>query len=307
MQFGPGGDFSWLVIGAGPLNQIQPSNGHNIIVEDFGLAKDGKITKSPGGTYPADSMSCSSCHDPHGRYRVIGGTTAQVTTGAPIIDSGSYGTNPAVLPASEAIGVYRLLGGVGYNQKSTALTADDFVNPVPIAIAPVNYNDPAVLGGVRVGYGQGMSEWCANCHGKIHNNDSTTKLRHLAGNDAELGTVIANNYNVYVSSGIVNDGSRDEYLALVPFETGQGYDDIPGLETVMATTNGPVATDNVMCLSCHRAHASSFRSIMRWNNDADFLVDESGNWTPIETPEQDIAAYYNLPGSYLRFLPAQSL
>jgi len=306
-QFGPGGDFSWLVLGT--VASGKDRRGHNIIAEDFGLAVDGTLTASPGGTYPADSLACSSCHDPHGKYRVIGGTTAQVTTGAPIVESGSYGADPATLPASEAIGVYRFLGGAGYNQLSTEGTADAFVNDAPIAIVPSTYNTASALGGIRAGYGQGMSEWCANCHGDIHNDDYPTNLRHPAGNAADLGTAIAANYAAYVSSGIVNDGSQDEYLALVPFETGQGYDDIPGLAAVMATVDGPAATDNVMCLSCHRAHASGFASMLRWNYAASpFMVEASGDYKAVSgvTQEQTVAAYLNKPaadfGAYQRSL-----
>jgi predicted CXXCH cytochrome family protein len=297
-QFGPGGDFSWIVLGTVGNGDRR---GHNIIAEDFGLPQDSTLTESPGGTYPADSLACSSCHDPHAKYRVIGGTTTQVTTGAPIVGSSSYGDeDPATLPASEAVGVYRFLGGQGYNQASTELTADAFVNAAPIAIVPSSYNSPTTLGGVRVGYGQGMSEWCANCHGSIHNDDYPTNLRHPAGNSADIGSTIAGNYAAYVSSGVVNDGSQPEYLALVPFETGQGYDDFAGLNTVMASTDGPLDTDNVMCLSCHRAHASGFDSMLRWNYAASpFMVNASGDYVAVAGVDQaqTVAAYYNKPAS----------
>jgi len=291
-QYGPGGDFAWLVFVAGGSGH-EDRRGHNINAQEFGIIMDDRLTQSPGGTYPADQLACSSCHDPHGRYRVIGGTTAQVTEGAPIAESGSYGADPAALLANEAMGVYRLLGGVGYIQKSTATTADAFVNPAPIAVAPANYNDPNIEGGVRVAYGQGMSEWCANCHGNMHNDDYPNTLRHPAGNNAKLGTVIAGNYNAYVTSGINTGDQSSSYLALVSFETGKDYTDIPGLVAEQGSVAGPDATANVMCLS-------GFSSMMRWNYGASpFLVNGTDEYVRGKglTQEQTDAAYYNLPAS----------
>jgi predicted CXXCH cytochrome family protein len=294
-QFGPGGDFGWVVFGT--IDSAKDRRGHNIVAQDFGLPVDSTLTASPGGDFPAANLACSSCHDPHGKYRVIGGTTTQVTTGAPIVESGSYGVDPATLPASEAMGVYRFLGGAGY-QPDGAATA--FVNGAPVANVDSGYNSPSTQGGVRVGYGQGMSEWCANCHGSIHNDDYPTNLRHPAGNNADIGTAIAANYAAYVSSGVTNTG-EPEYLALVPFETGQGYDDIPGLNAVRATTDGPADTDNVMCLSCHRAHASAFGSMLRWDYAASpFMVTASGDYHLPDigiTQDQVVAGYYNKPAS----------
>lgn len=40
--------------------------GHNLDAPGHGLAPDGTLTSSPGGTFPAGVMGCSSCHDPHG-------------------------------------------------------------------------------------------------------------------------------------------------------------------------------------------------------------------------------------------------
>ena len=39
------------------------------------------------------------------------------------------------------------------------------------------------------------------------------------------------------------------------------------------STQGPNATANVMCLTCHRAHASAFRAAGRWDFDAALLAD----------------------------------
>jgi hypothetical protein len=64
-----------------------------------------------------------------------------------------------------------------------------------------------------------------------------------------------------------------------------------------------------MCLSCHRAHASGFESMLRWDHKATFIVNSTGAYAGkvgIDTPERMTAAYYNKPaadfGPYQRSL-----
>jgi len=296
-QLGPGGDFSWLVVGN--VANVKNRRGHNVIASSFGLSEDTEISTSPGGDFPADKLACSSCHDPHGRYRVIGGTLTQVTTGATTVQSGSYGGNSFVdisnLPSDEAVGVYRLLGGVDYTSDGEVTP---FENSAPIALTPINYNSPATLGGVRVAYGSDFSEWCLNCHNNIHS--GTSSLLHPAGNNAFLGTTIAINYNSYVSTGINTGTQADSYLTLVPFETGQGYSELSSLNDLIDKTTGPDASANVLCLSCHRAHASAFEHMFRWDIQAEpFLVTSAGVYYLPEglDQEQVVAGYYNKPAS----------
>ena len=91
-------------------------------------------------------------------------------------------------------------------------------------------------------------------------------LRHPAGNGAKLTAAIAANYNAYVSSGIMTNADRERRTAtLAPFEIGTGdYTVAEGLTRVdraARRTGPPSTTDNVSCLSCHRAHASGFESM----------------------------------------------
>ncbi|MBA4369398.1 MAG: cytochrome C, partial [Desulfobacterium sp.] len=79
---------------------------------------------------------------------------------------------------------------------------------------------------------------------------------------------IANNYNAYVSTGTLTGTQATSYLALVPFE--RGTNNPTTLSTT--TTAGPSGTSNVMCLTCHRAHASAFPNAGRWDFTATFLA-----------------------------------
>jgi len=71
---------------------------------------------------------------------------------------------------------------------------------------------------------------------------------------------------------------------MVPFEAGTSdY----GLLKRMAKSGGsaaagPGTSSNVMCLSCHRAHASGWDHAMRWNTKSEFLV-FNGEYPGVDT------------------------
>ncbi|BDG09225.1 cytochrome C [Anaeromyxobacter paludicola] len=305
MNYSPGGDFGWLLRG-GNASDVQNRHGHNIVAADFVIPADTLLT-APGGTLSFDAtgqkvFSCSSCHDPHGRTRMQtdatgttwnwAGPTApgsdNTAITAPIYSSGSYGNLPA---AGQAIGAYRLLGGKGYAPASNP--ASPFTYNPPVAVAPTDYNKAETGAGldrskeVRVAYGNGMAEWCRNCHTNIHMDNylsgalGGTGLKHPAGNNASLKPGQFNVYNTYVSSGVFT-GTGDQYTSLVPFESAKiisvtgnsgAVSDLGKLANP-AANNIFTATDksNVTCLSCHRAHASGFSSMVRWNNDDTFIT-----------------------------------
>lgn len=265
VQFTPGGDFAWVQKTFG--TSLGERHGHNIVAADFGYVADVKLTTAPGGSYPATNLTCTSCHDPHGQYRIMdaAGTTV-AKTGKPIFDSGSYGALPT---ATEAVGVYRLLAGVGYQPVSVTGNFG-FANNSPIAVAPSTYNKAEDIADTRVAYGAGMSEWCGNCHSGLHNVNYPTSLIHPAGNGAKFSSTIVNNYNSYKASGDLNGTIGTSYSSMVPYE--EGVTDLATLAATGATTSGMSTSNNVMCLSCHRAHASGWDSMSRWNNKAEFLT-----------------------------------
>jgi hypothetical protein len=334
----PGGDFGWTQAIYDWTNSPSQRHGHNVAAADFGLGIDPDLTIAPGGTWTGGpgrkQFACSSCHDPHGRYRMqvdaastngvafAGPFPGSVAT-LPIAASGSYGAEPT---ATYAVGAYRLLGGQYYVPASNG--SAQFPNDPPVAVAPMAYNNTEATSEVRVAYGTGMSEWCQNCHTNIHLDGYTSGvagLRHPAGSDAVLrGGQIAV-YNTYVSSGKVDAAATSKYTSLVPFEQGKSVT-LASLKAVAAPDSIIAATgsSNVMCLSCHRAHASGFDSMVRWDQSATFLTDggaytngATGSTTVIyaggngaRTTAQTQAGYYDRPvgtgttaiGSYQRSL-----
>jgi len=285
VQLTPGGDFGWLKKsyrwgtggGEGGGTSAGERHGHSIVAFEYGFTPDALRPTAPGGTFPTGRLTCISCHDPHGRYRRYADGSIG-TGGASIQASGSYNTSPD--PAGDrAVGVFRLLGGKGYTTSlydGTPFTADP-----PAAVSPEEYNRPEDLGDTRVAYGKGMSEWCANCHAAMLGGGAGAKA-HPAGNGARMTARVVANYNAYVASGNLTGSAATAYTSMVPFEMGTAdYGVLKGAARSQGASAGPDATAKVMCLTCHRAHASAWDHATRWNMRGEFLV-YNGNYPGVD-------------------------
>jgi predicted CXXCH cytochrome family protein len=319
----PGGDFGWLKKGytwtvrGATTNDLAETHGHNVVAADYSYIADPTNTTAPGGTFTSSQLGCQSCHDPHSASRRLSDGTyvRNATLGnatAPIIASGSY--NNSVTPAAgQAVGVYRLLRGLN----DTSQPGATFVG-VPIAIAPSTYNQTEATNQVRVAYGatgtNTWGNWCATCHRNMHSSNG-----YVHPIDQSLGSDIAANYNAYVKSGDLTGSPTSSFTSLVPFAENTG--DIVTLQSHSKNDNsylnGPGTSDKVMCLSCHRAHASGFPEMLRFNMEGEFMVYNSlwpGTDTTPTVPQfargrlgaETQAAYYDRPttqfASYQRVL-----
>lgn len=214
--------------------------GHSIVAPSQGVGADATLGAAPGGTFPASALGCSSCHDPHGN------------------------TN------------FRLLYGQGRTVQDGLYT---FTNDAPTA-AGLSIFFGAESQTSHTAYQDGMSDWCGNCHGDFHANN--TQLIHKSG--MAMGGTIATNYNLYNGTNDLTGGvAATAYLAEVPFEDAAN---------TTSSTAGPSASSRVMCLSCHRAHASSAPDAGRWDFSVTLLAEdglESGAYAipdPYADPDQ---------------------
>lgn len=261
--YGPGGDFYWLTrtfTWTTPWGATESSSGashgHNVVSQAYGVDADPVLATAPGGTFLGSRLGCTSCHDPHGNgnFRMLYGT-----------DLGpSYG------------------GGTRFG----------FTGDAPLARGTAG---SAVIGGDGVEtsarhtvYKSGISAWCANCHPALHA-DGGERFQHPTG--AVLSSAIANIYNRYVSTDEPTGGTRaTSYLGLVPFEAVNV--DLDTVDPTNATT-GPASSDRVMCLTCHRAHASPFADAGRWDFAATLLAaDSHPRAGDLGATDQDIANRY---------------
>jgi predicted CXXCH cytochrome family protein len=273
---GPGGDFGWLnktyfftVSGAVTTNLGQ-RHGHNITAAGYDtgyLQADTDNSTAPGGTFSTANLACTSCHDQHGKGRWTTAGTYSKTSGA-IYTSGSYGSLPSTSNTGEAMstGVYRLL------RAQDVVFGVTFPLTPPVAVVNSTYNRSEFFTQTRTAYGSGMSDFCGTCHPDMHTTAGI--LRHPTG--VVMSGSIQANYNSYVKTGNMTGTSTNSYLSLVPFEEGVTYTtaNITTLKSHAQTDdsnlNGPgagtvPATATVMCLSCHRAHASAWENMFKWD------------------------------------------
>lgn len=275
----PGGDFYWLSTDV-PMSRgtsLKDNHGHNVVAADFGLTADAVLGAGPSDgsvVYNKSWLGCNSCHDPHGHKD-------NNVNPKPIEGSGSTGA--AIVDVGNAVkGNFRLLGGVGYDGGKQA-TGISFTAGDPVAVSATGKDSLTS----HTDYGSGMSEWCVNCHSGFTTPDTSSAHRHPAGAGATLSAGIQANYNSYITTGnMTHVGATGAYDNMVPFERGvlsAGNDGVPDAVGVgagklsIANTEGVDGNSTVMCLTCHRAHASAFDNIGRWNFGNTFLMEEEAN------------------------------
>jgi hypothetical protein len=273
--YSPGGDFFWLTQSYLGVDYASPdyTHGHNVVAADYGLVSDPVRAVAPGSgatAYQSAWLGCHSCHDPHGR---LAGSSVQ----SPITQSGSYGNSPDG-------GNYRLLGGQGYSGGLDAIGFNySFASPIAKAYQSSQGEWPAETDTNHVDYGSGMTEWCTNCHAGIDIQAHNVSFTHPSGAGAPLGSAEIASYDTYVATGDLSGLNATAFDRLVPFE--RGTTDSKLLDT--ASTTGPTMTAQVMCLTCHRAHATPFSNSGRW----DFVV-QNLNDSPVLISPQGTHAYY---------------
>jgi predicted CXXCH cytochrome family protein len=243
-----GGNFVFLLENnindapGGALNQILgDAAGHNLVAPGHALSADPRYTLAPGGTFPANQLGCTSCHDPHGNAN------------------------------------FRMLNGEGPVMDGVAV----FANPAPVAVG-IDINGPPETANHHTAYTSGMTEWCSNCHGRYHRGPRISDFMHRVG--WILGISVSQRYNEYNGDADPTGGVQSTaYLPEVPFEDASNS---------TSSTAGAGLQSRIMCLSCHRAHATSSPAAGRWDFNVSLLAEdgvESGSYAipnPYGDPNQ---------------------
>jgi hypothetical protein len=261
--YGAGGDFYWLTKTftwaghSGTEESSGDSHGHNVISVAKGVAEDATLGTAPGGgtnAFDSSYLGCTSCHDPHGNqnFRLLYGA----------------GEGPAYVS-----------GSVRYS----------FANAAPLAKGnsrrTIKDSSGEETNSAHTIYKSGMSAWCANCHENFHSEATTDFVHpqeHLNG--------LSNAYNAYVSTDDQTSGGvATSYWGLVPVEFVNV--DLTSADSAN-WTQGPSANDEVMCLTCHRAHASAFTDAGRWDFNVTFIADSHPLITDGGATQADIDNMY---------------
>jgi len=231
-----GGDFFWVT--AASVYNDGGRSGPSV-PDNQGhnvIAADFSLAMDPTNvTAPGGSFPSNilGCNSCHDPHGQVGTGTSGGS--AAISVSGSYG---AADPVDGSIhGNYRLL--------------EDSFAPAPVARA--NSYD-----GKTVDYGSGMSTWCLGCH-----------TQYSASNMHPVAAPVPVAYNAYKASGNFTGVVATAKDALVPFE--RGVTDGSLLDN-LSTAGVSTGTETVMCLTCHRAHASAFDNALRWDPRTEFLA-----------------------------------
>jgi predicted CXXCH cytochrome family protein len=313
-QRGPAGDFAWLkrsyVDSSSGTNEPGERHGHNIVAADNGYVADSVNTTAPGGGgVLASNLACTSCHDQHSSAR-RDSSGNWTRTGAPIVGSGSSSNTFPV--GNTRLGMYRLLRAGGSGLSNDTSVGGATFQSIFVAMAPSTYNRTEAATQTRVAYGQNSGAWCATCHPNMHSG---------AGNYHPVDQAIdglASNYNAYVSSGIMT-GTGNTYSSLTPYnEATTSYATLLShAKNDDSILSGPATSDQVTCMSCHRAHASGFNAMARWQIENEFLTKadsgsgaavycatdsvnvSSGRCSQGRTTVEVTAAYYDRPASKL--------
>jgi hypothetical protein len=285
----PAGDFYY--------SNSDPKKGHNpaytkgsmsaatskLITADPVLGSD-----PPGGTINDGEWSCHSCHGMHSRF------------------SGSYTAYRQLKRTVNGIAVSGDVSGFGVetvNGGTTAAGYEPMKSNTRGDIQGTNYVNLRKDGNALQGadlladysdtnknvYQGGFSSFCSACHGDFHGTATTeggTDNTQTAGiwlkhpTNLEMAQPVStrkygiNTYKAVVTnsqSTLPNPVGYDWKYPLVKADGDFSVKSTVASATDPATLAG---TDRIMCLTCHKAHASQYENMTRWDSNAHaFLAD----------------------------------
>jgi len=203
-------------------NGIPSDMAHNL-----GVVPPGEMP--PGGS-PNLSLSCSSCHNPHG--------------------SGNY-RNLLLNPP-----------GAGNADVSVVAVQGNIADGDGDGNTPGDVYDPSNIDYVRnTSHVNGMSEWCNDCHNDYHGQYSGETgtgppdpwIRHPQ--DVTIFGGAHTNYDHWSDTVTVDAIPAEERVEVQISFTHDGQFYVPGAGELPPNRE----SDEVFCLSCHKAHGSANR------------------------------------------------
>ncbi len=258
-----GGNFAYILGVKGP--GADDSYGHNVV--DFGASyKESTLYNPPGahhaGQVTADELTCAGENGCHGLRDISGSPPNEITGIVAMKGSHHRDVDGQLDVADQPWNSYRFLWGVkGYEDTDWQYTSsatdhnEYFGASTPMSLSgcsstqchpggDVNYVKPA---------SQTISGFCATCHGTFHSlegiggDTSSPFVRHPT--DVVLPST--GEFSAY------NGGNPGPYSLDAPLAR----------QTVPASSSSTVNLDSdvVMCLSCHKAHATQYPDMLRWD------------------------------------------
>lgn len=299
----PAGDFYW--------SNMNPRNGHNPVFSKGSMAvptskqmaSDPILrNRPPGGEIKDGEWSCHSCHGSHSRFdadvtawrqvkRKVNNinVTGDVSSYGVETTEGSVNQDPTCEPIkSNSRG--DILGDVYLNARrdGNLLEGADLFRPESDSNKNV--------------YRGGFSSFCSACHGEFHGGNSESSSSSASGNmvggqwvrhpsTLRLGESVE--YGVAAYSAMVrntqgtnpNPVGYDWKYPLVKAD----YDFFVKSSGASSQSRSISGDDRIMCLTCHKAHATPFSNMTRWdttthafirNGETDFAGEPSQGDNP---------------------------
>ncbi|MFZ5907255.1 MAG: cytochrome c3 family protein [Nitrospirota bacterium] len=244
-----GGNFYWV--------QSDDAKGHNI------TQADGNLTVAPGAS---NGLGCgtTSCHQnlytANTAFGARQGCSNCHMMGNSSGPTGYHHNNTnGTLADSAEEGWYRFLAGhmSGDGQGVTGIEDSDWQqNPgASVHNEYLGYSATKTSAGGFSACGNTVTGYCTGCHGNFHIQDDTTAGSPWIRHPSDFIVPGSGEY----SSAFNASGGTGTYDPLVPVARPS----LSGWTGPSSTVT--LGTDLVMCLSCHRAHASPYFKMVRWD------------------------------------------
>jgi cytochrome c553 len=242
----------------------------------------------PGGTISDGEWSCHSCHGMHSRFsgsytayrqikRKVNGVvvTGDVRSFGVESTAGGEVQNAAYEPIkSNSRGDVQGTNYVNTRQDGQALQGADLFAD----LSDTNKNV----------YQGGFSSFCSACHGDFHGGNTESRTADN-GKTRSGGAWIKHPTNVVMDNTNGAKYSINTYRVTVTNAQGNnpnpvGYDwKYPlikadsdfSVKSAVASATDPATlanTDRISCLTCHKAHASQYENMTRWDSNAHSFI-----------------------------------
>ncbi len=291
----PAGDFYW--------SNLDPKKGHNpaytkgaVAATSLFMAADTTLTTiPPGGTDimaagKSGEWSCHSCHGMHSRFsgsytayrqiqRKVNGVLVTGKT-----DTAAAGVETYTGAAETTAAGYEpiLSNSRGDIQGMNYIAARADTNPLEGASLFASESDTN-----KNVYRGGFSSFCSACHGDFHGGNGETRTANntntrLNGAWVRHPTNVKMNetgskYGIATYTAVVNNaqgtspnpvGYDWRYPLVQPNSDFTVKSDVAS----MGVAGTAIGDDRMMCLTCHKAHATQYENMTRWDTNGHAFI-----------------------------------
>lgn len=290
----PGGDFYY--------SNLDPKKGHNPAYSNhevdgtpssvFMAADPTLLDNPPGGTLAIAEWSCHSCHGMHARFsdsyaswrqlqRQVNGINVTGDTSALGVETvpGNKAQNAAYEPIkSNSRGDIQGTNYVNKRKDGNDLEAADLF----AAESDSNKNV----------YRGGFSSFCSACHGDFHGgltesratNNTNTRVagswvRHPTNvkmNEAGSKYTMTASYSKAMSNSQGNNPNPLGYDWRYPLVQPDASFIVKSTVPSMTDATTAIGDDRIMCLTCHKAHATQYENMTRWDTNGHAFLPVGG-------------------------------